>query len=84
MSLFKPKIASTKVRQLKESVRDVWALPEEVVISIMEVECMEANCPDMETNIILMSDGSESRLFKIYKPLAEVTPDDLLRLKEVS
>ena len=50
----------------------------------MEVECMEANCPDMETNIILMSDGSESRLFKIYKPLAEVTPDDLLGLKQVS
>ena len=84
MSLFKPKIASTKVRQLKESVRDVWALPEEVVISVIEVECMEANCPDMEINIILMSDGSESRLFKIYKPLAEVTFDDLLRLKEVS
>ena len=44
---------------------------------------MEANCPDMETNIILMSGGSESRLFKVYKPLAEVTPDDLLGLREV-
>ena len=84
MSLFKPKVASTKVRQLQELVRDAWALPEEVAISVMEVECMEADCPDMETNIILMSDGSESRLFKIYKPLAQVTPDDLLTLKEVS
>ena len=84
MSLFKSKVASTKVRHLKELVRDAWALPEEVAISVMEVECMEANCPNMETNIILMSDGSESRLFKIYKPLAEVTPDDLVRLKEVS
>ena len=84
MSLFKSKVASTKVKQLKELVRDAWALPEDVAISVMEVECMEANCPDMETNIILMSDGSESRLFKIYKPLAEVTPDDLVRLKEVS
>ena len=84
MSLFKPKVASTKVRQLKELVRDAWALPEEVAISVMEVECMEANCPDMETNIILMSDGSESRLFKIYKSLADVTPDDLLGVREVS
>lgn len=83
MSLFKPRVASTKVRQLKELVRDAWALPEEVAISVMEVECMEVNCPDMETNIILMSDGSESRLFKIYKSLAEVTPDDLLGLREV-
>ena len=84
MSLFKPKVASTKVRQLRELVRDAWDLPEEVAISVMEVECMEANCPDMETNIILMSDGSESRLFKIYKPLAAVTPDDLLGVREVS
>ena len=84
MSLFKSKVASTKVKQLKELVRDAWALPEDVAISVMEVECMEANCPDMETNIILMSDGSESRLFKVYKPLAEVTTDDLLGLKEMS
>ena len=55
MSLFKPKVASEKARQLKELVREVWALPEEVIISVMEVECMEANCPDLETNIILMS-----------------------------
>ena len=83
MSLFKPKVASEKARQLKELVREVWALPEEVIISVMEVECMEANCPDLETNIILMSDGCEARLFKVYKPLAEVTPDDLVGLKEV-
>jgi len=73
VSLFKPKVASEKARQLKELVREAWALPEEVVISVMEVECLEANCPDMETNIILMSVASDTRLFKIYKPLAEVT-----------
>ena len=84
MSLFKSKVTSTEAKQLKELVRDAWALPEDVAISVMEVECMEANCPDMETNIILMSDGSESRLFKIYKPLADVTPDDLLGVREVS
>ena len=83
MSLFKPKVGPEKARQLKELVREAWALPEEVIISVMEVECMEANCPDLETNIILMSDGREARLFKIYKPLAEVTPDDLVGLKEV-
>ncbi len=82
MSLFKPKV-STKAKQLKELVREAWGLPEEVAISVMGVECMETNCPDMETNIILMSDGSESRLFKIYKPLAEITPHDLLGLREV-
>ena len=84
MSLFKPKVVSTKAKQLKELVRDAWGLPEEVAISVMEVECMETNCPNMETNIILMSGRSESRLFKIYKPLAKVTPDDLLGLREVS
>ena len=84
MSLFKPKVAFTKGRRLKELVRDAWDLPEEVTISVMEVECMEANCPNMETNIILMPDGSESRLFKIYKPLADVTPDDLSGVREVS
>ena len=84
MSLFKPKIASEKVRQLSALVREVWALPEEVMVSVMEVECMDADCPDLETNIILMSDECEARLFKVYKPLAEVTSDDLSGLREVS
>ena len=84
MSLFKSKVGLEKARQLKELVREVWALPEEVIISVMEVECMEANCPDSEINIVLMSDGCEARLFKVYKPLAEVTSDDLVGLKEVS
>lgn len=83
MSLFKPKVDPEKARQLKDVVREAWALPEEVIISVMEVECMEANCPDLETNIILMSDGCEARLFKVYKPLAEVTSNDLVGLKEV-
>ena len=54
------------------------------MVSVMEVECMEADCPDLETNIILMSDECEARLFKVYKPLAEVTSDDLSGLREVS
>lgn len=84
MSLFKSKVGPEKARQLKELVQEVWALPEEVMISVMEVECKVANCPDSETNIILMSDGCEARLFKVYKPLAEVTPYDLVGLKEIS
>ena len=83
MSLFKPKVDPEKARQLKDVVREAWALPEEVIISVMEVECMEPNCPDLETNIILMSDACEARLFKVYKPLAEVTSNDLVGLKEV-
>ena len=83
MSLFKPKVDPEKARQLKDVVREAWALSEEVIISVMEVECMEANCPDLETNIILISDGCEARLFKVYKPLAEVTSNDLVGLKEV-
>lgn len=83
MSLFKPKVDPEKARQLKDVVREAWALSEEVVISVMEVECMEPDCPDLETNIILMSDGCEARLFKVYKPLAEVTSNDLVGLKEV-
>ena len=83
MSLFKPKVGPEKARQLKELVREALALPEEVIISVMEVECVEPNCPDLETNIILMSDGCEARLFKVYKPLAEVTSNDLVGLKEV-
>lgn len=83
MSLFKPKVDPEKARQLKDVVREAWALSEEVIISVMEVECMEPDCPDLETNIILMSDGCEARLFKVYKPLAEVTSNDLVGLKEV-
>jgi len=83
VSLFKPKVASDQVRRLKDLVREVWALPEGVIISVMEVECMEASCPGLETNIMLMSDRSDPRLFKVDKPLAKVTSKDLTGLKEV-
>lgn len=84
VNLFKLKVATDKVRQLKDLVREVWALEEGVVISVMEVECLEANCPSLETNIILMSDGCEALLFKVFKPIAEVTSEDIVGLKDGS
>jgi len=42
----------------------------------MQLNCAEEDCPDVETVVGVLEPGVQ-RKFKVFKPLAEVTRDDL-------
>ena len=44
---------------------------------VSELRCHEEGCPDVETVIALMRDGAEPEKVKIYKPLAELSLEEI-------
>ncbi len=48
-----------------------------MAITVMELRCAEDDCPDVETVVGVLEPGTQRKL-KVFKPLAEVTREDLL------
>jgi len=52
----------------------------ETNVMVAQLACKEDDCPDVETAITLMrpkSSGKDKLLFKIYKPAAEITREEV-------
>lgn len=46
-------------------------------LSVNEILCLNPACPDLETVILVMREGAKTRAYKVQKPMAEVTEQDL-------
>ena len=65
-----------QIKQVQAWVED--ALPphmEDVMVMVVEMQCFEPDCAPLETVITLLA-NAKSIVFKIFKPVAEVTPAD--------
>jgi len=61
--------------RVREWVRERFRLGEEAIL-VAEVACAVPGCPPIETVIAFWSDERRHH-FKVFKPVAEVTGDDL-------
>jgi len=64
-------------RGLKDVVRAHFRLAEGDAIMITEVECQVPGCPPLETVIAFWCEDEKRRQMKVFKPLAQVSVDDL-------
>jgi nitrate reductase delta subunit len=62
--------------RVRECVRTRFQLGEDAAILVAEIACAIPGCPPNETVIAFWSDGRRHH-FKVFKPMAEVTNDDL-------
>jgi nitrate reductase delta subunit len=62
--------------RVREWVRARFRLTDETVVLVAEVACAVPGCPPVETVIAFWSDERRHH-FKIFKPVAQVTEDDL-------
>jgi hypothetical protein len=78
MNLFsqKPAHDPAVVDRLKGWARELLGLGDDVTMTVMQLNCAEDDCPDVETVVGVLEQGNQ-RKFKVLKPLAEVTRDDL-------
>lgn len=78
MNLFgqKPSHDPAVVDRLKGWAREMLGLGDDVALTVMQLNCAEDDCPDVETVVGVLEQGNQ-RKFKVFKPLAEVTRDDL-------
>ena len=78
MNLFgqKPSYDPVVVDRVKGWARELLGLGDDVALTVMQLNCAEDDCPDVETVVGVLEQGSQ-RQYKVLKPLAEVTRDDL-------
>ena len=82
MNLFgqKPTHDPAVTVRVKEWVREVMGLPDDVTVMVTELRCAEADCPDVETVIAVLGEPGVARKHKLLKPMAEVTRHDVMSL----
>ncbi len=66
-----------RIRQIKDWVRQLHALDDDVTVSVTELACREEGCPDIETVIGIMRPRKKIETLRVHKPIAEVELEDL-------
>jgi hypothetical protein len=62
--------------RVREWARTRFALTEEEAVMVSELACNVPGCPPIETHVVFWTTAGRHH-FKIFKPLAEVSEDDL-------
>lgn len=64
-------------RKVKEWVTTRFMLSDSDIIMVMEVKCIDPNCPDYETKITILKSNGQNANYKIRKPLTFVRKWDI-------
>jgi hypothetical protein len=65
-----------RAREIKAWTREVFGLPDDVVVSVNELACHVPGCPPKET-VVLMMFSDQTVQVSIHKAMLEVTKEDI-------
>jgi len=65
------------LERVKVWARECLELADEDTVLVAEMACARPGCPPLETVVTFWTGGGERHWFKVFKPVAEVTFDDL-------
>src|SRR5262249_55856484 len=68
---------SAALERVKEWTRARFQLPQEAAILVSQVACGLPGCPPLETVVAFWTEGDRRHHFKVFKPVVEVSEDDL-------
>ena len=71
---------SAEQERVRTWAREHFNLGEDETIMVSELPCSDPGCPPVETHLVFWTQAGRQQ-FKVFKPLAEVLPDDLLGLR---
>ena len=71
---------SAEQERVRTWTREHFNLGDGETIMVSELPCSDPGCPPVETHVVFWTQAGR-RQFKVFKPLAEVIPDDLLGLR---
>ncbi|MGF7161542.1 hypothetical protein FHS85_003183 [Rhodoligotrophos appendicifer] len=76
---FAPKArgAGDSSTRIKHWVRKYLPLPDDVVVSVNQISCREAGCPDIETVIGIFRPGEPVQKLRLFRPITDVTEGDV-------
>lgn len=65
------------VQHLKLQTRKLLGLSDGVTISVSELSCREAGCPDVETVVAILTEGEKPTIARVHKPIPDVSLQEL-------
>jgi hypothetical protein len=74
------KIDPNVAQQVKAWVTEALHVEDDTSLMVTEMRCTTPDCPPVKTVIALMATAQPIRQYKIHKPLAEITQDDVTSL----
>ncbi len=73
----KPKNDLSRIAAIKGLVIEHFHLSAGTPLMVTELQCSEEGCPPFETVIVILDTPGNPRQYKVFKPLAEVTAEDI-------
>ena len=74
----RPNLAT--VRRIKRVLREALKLPEDAMVMVTELACLEKDCAPVETVIGLLRPGKPQLQHKIHKDIASLQSEDLVHV----
>ena len=68
------------VKRIKQALREALELPEEAMITVSQLTCLEEECAPLETVIGLLRPNAPQRQHKVHKATDTVDADDLVKV----
>ena len=65
------------IERVKAYARERFRLSDHDTVMVTEVECGVPGCPPLETIVAFWTEETRRHHTKVFKPVAEVEPDDL-------
>ena len=65
------------IRRIKSTLRMALAIPDEAIVTVTQLACLEEGCAPLETVIGLLQPKQALLQFKVHKDTAAVNFDDL-------
>ena len=69
-----------QVRRIKKALHEVLSLPQEAMIVVTELACIEEGCAPLETVIGLLRPKEPQIQYKLHKAIAEIDVTDLVQV----
>jgi hypothetical protein len=70
-----------QARQIKTWVRAAFDLEDDAAVSVAQLACPDADCPDVETVIAIVRPRCRPQKLRLLAPLAAVTEADIHALQ---
>ena len=74
----RPKLET--VRRIKNALRTVLDLPEDAIITVTQLACLEQGCAPLETVVGLLRSGEPQLQYKFHKETDAIDSIDLVRV----
>ena len=74
----RPKLQS--VQRIKRALHEVLALPQDALVTVAQLACLEEECAPLETVIGLLRSGAPQLQHKIHKETDAIDAEDLVQV----